>query len=99
MPFEITFDNFFAGYAEEAVKNGGQVKVSEIGFFSSEDGDQLIKRLEGIPQDIINKLSQQLDIHLQPGAVNTLLAIIRDDKTATVYLNDTLSMGLAHEKA
>lgn len=86
MPFEITFDKIPAGYAESSVKGGGEVLVSLSGFYSSEDGDALITRLEGLPQQIISLIPSKLPI--LPSMVHYMLAIIRKDKSAMVYLNE-----------
>ena len=86
MPFEITFDKIPAGYAESAVQGGGEVMVSLSGFYSSEDGDELITRLEGLPQQIISRIPSKFPI--LPSMVHYLLAIIRKDRSATVYLNE-----------
>ena len=54
MPIDITLDKLPAGYAENTGRAGDKRVVSLSGFFSSEDGDDLITRLEGIPQVIVS---------------------------------------------
>ncbi len=91
MPIEIKFDNIPAGYAESSARGGDMIKVSQYGFYSSEDGDELIQRLEGLPQLIISLIpTNQL---ILPSMVDTLLAIIKKDKTAKVYLNEVKLLG------
>jgi len=96
MPFEITFDKIPADYAESAVKGGGEVLVSLSGFYSSEDGDALITRLEGLPQQIISRIPSKFPI--LPSMVHYMLAIIRKDKSATVYLNEGNIVGQVRVK-
>ena len=55
MPFEITFDKLPIGYTINAGRAGDTCTVSVTEFVSSEDGDELITRLEGLPQDAIPK--------------------------------------------
>jgi len=86
MPYEITFDNIPVGYALTATKSGEYVKVANNEFISSEDGDLFISRLEGIPQQIISKLPEESGI--KPSSIDHLIAIIRKDKTAIVYVNE-----------
>lgn len=86
MPVEIKLDNFPAGYAAHAAREGEQVGVITREFTSSEDGDIFISRLEGIPTDLINRLPQSLGI--RPSVIDHFLAIIRPDKTATIYVNE-----------
>jgi len=74
------------GYVENTGRAGDKMIVSLSGFFSSEDGDDLITRLEGYPQAIISLIPAEIPI--LPQMVNSLLALIRRDKTATVYLNE-----------
>ena len=47
MPVEIELNELPAGYSESSARGGGMIKVSQKGFYSSEDGEELIKRLEG----------------------------------------------------
>ena len=85
MPYEITFDNIPAGYSLSSSKKGetGTIQVSVREFTSSEDGDLFISRLEGFPAEIVSKLPPRIS----PSQIDHLLAIIRIDKTATVYVN------------
>lgn len=86
MPIEITFDQLPTGYVENTGRAGDKMIFSLSGFFSSEDGDDLVKRLEGFPQDIVNRIPPSYAV--LPSMINSLLALIRRDKTATLYLNE-----------
>jgi len=94
--YEIKFDNTPAGVCVEAVRNGGTAKVCAIEFVSEEDGDILIERLEGFGSDILAKLPANPPI--QPKQVQHLLAIIRRDGTATVYVNELNTVGMMQVK-
>ena len=80
MPIEIKLDQLPAGYDENSGRAGDEIIVSMKGFFSSEDGNELITRLEGIPEDIIRKINEITPV--LPSSINSLLALIRRDKTA-----------------
>lgn len=86
MSYEITFEKMPAGYSVNSARSGENVTVCLRDFVSSEDGDELITKLEGLPQQILSMVSHP--ILILPSAVHTLLAIIRKNKTATVYLNE-----------
>ncbi len=86
MPYEITSKDFPNGYAASSARKGENVSVIVREFTSSEDGDIFISRLEGIPSSIINSLPQERGI--KSSIVDHLLAIIRRDETATVYVNE-----------
>jgi hypothetical protein len=86
MPYEIKFDMPPAGYSVSTARGGENVKVSVIEFTSSEDGDLFVSRLEGFPSQIIAKLP--LNAKLRESQVDNLLVIIRQDNTATVYINE-----------
>ena len=90
MPFSIKFDQPPAGYAAAAAQRGDTIPVVVSEFVSSEDGDALIQRLEGIPAQILNLLPPEGS--LAPAAVHTLLAVMRRDGTATIYLNDEIQI-------
>jgi hypothetical protein len=86
MPYNLTLDNLPAGYALESKPQGGEISAVVIEFTSSEDGDIFVSRLEGGPSAIISKLPP--DAGVSPSTIDHLLAIIRRDKTATVYINE-----------
>jgi hypothetical protein len=89
MPQDIVFDNLPAGYAENACRSGDKCRVRLMEFISSEDGDELVTKLEGLPQQVLTMLRLSPP-GVSPSTVHTLLVIIRKDKTATVYLNNEL---------
>ncbi len=86
MPYEIRFDMPPAGHVLQAVRAGEDASVQFREFTSSEDGQHFIQRLEGFPNEIIQKLAGKCDV--RPSTVDHLLAIIRKDCSATVYVND-----------
>jgi hypothetical protein len=86
MPYEICFDNHPTGHALGYCKDGEKVQVKAIEFTSSEDGQHFVQRLEGFPDEILRKTDSPLS--LTPSGIDHLLAIIRPDKSATVYINE-----------
>src|SRR5437867_1515601 len=96
MPYEIKFDMPPAGVCVKAVRGPGTVTVQVKGFFSEEDGDELITQLEGFPAEVLNKIPANPPI--QPNQVQHLLAIIRRDATATIYLNELDMRGMVQPK-
>lgn len=96
MPHEIVFDDLPAGYSLSYTKKGEKALVRTIEFTSSEDGDEFIARLEGFPAQILSMLTSSAN--LKPSTVDHLLAIIRRDKTATVYVNELSFLGYARVK-
>ncbi len=87
MPHEIILDSVPAGYVVEAssTEAPGLAKIVVREFTSSEDGELLISRLEGIPNELISRLPPQTG---RPSTLDHLVAIIRDDRPATVYVNE-----------
>ena len=87
MPYEINLGMPPAGYAVTSTRAGGEtVTVQYTEFTSSEDGQHFIRRLEGFPDELITKVSATTPI--SPSQIDNLLAIIRRDGTATVYVNE-----------
>ncbi|HEV8717539.1 MAG TPA: hypothetical protein VGX03_32550 [Candidatus Binatia bacterium] len=88
MPYEIQLDERPAGYALEAAsgEEGRPVKIAAREFTSSEDGALFISRLEGWPAGILAKLPPEANA--KPSLVDHLVAVIRQDLTTTVYLNE-----------
>jgi hypothetical protein len=67
----------------EAAKGPGEIRVRHTEFISTEDGQEFIQRLEGLPSEILARLGWAT-----PSQVDHLLAIIRPDRTASVYINE-----------
>lgn len=86
MPHEVTFDQLPLGHAAEACKGGDKVKICPSAFLSTEDGQTFIQRLEDFPSELLGKLPH--NARVAPSQVDHLLAVIRRDRTATVYVNE-----------
>jgi hypothetical protein len=84
MPYKIILDNLPLGIALTSIRDGGEVEISFREFTSSEDGDIFIHRLEGIPSDLLPKIS----VDLKPSAIDHMLVLINKDKSAIVYINE-----------
>jgi hypothetical protein len=96
MPREIVLDYLPIGYSRQASRAGGEADVSFRDFVSSEDGQLLITRLEGTPRTILEKISDHAG-HAA-SVTNNLLAVIRPDRTATVYWNEIYFNQIARAK-
>jgi phage tail protein X len=86
MPHEVRVDGCPAGYLAHPGRPGEMVNVVLREFTSTEDGDRFVSRLEGIPRQLLAAI---------PGAnmaiestLDHMLAIVRPDQTATIYVND-----------
>ena len=87
MAYEVTFgENSPAGYALNSAKGGQQAKLRVSEFISSEDGDLFISRLEGMPQSFLAMLPPESQI--PPSSIDHLVAIIRPNRTGTIYVNE-----------
>jgi hypothetical protein len=85
MPFEVILSEVPIGVATKASRKGETASVRITGFVSSEDGQDLITHLEQLPATL---LTQAVGNRISPSQVDNLLAIVRRDKTATVYVNE-----------
>jgi hypothetical protein len=86
MPYEITLTNVTAGIAVSSGKPGERVSVAVRDFSSSEDGDAFIRLLEGFPSELLARIPD--GISPRPSTIDHMLAVIRQDKTATIYVNE-----------
>ena len=86
MPFEIQFDQLPVGYSAHSARANEQCFVISKEFVSSEDGQFFISRLEGFPDEILERVRPQKDF--RPSSVNHLLAIVRKDCSCTVFINE-----------
>lgn len=87
MSFEIDFGKEIpVGFSIRSVKGPGMVEVCATEFVSSEDGDVLIARLEGISSMIFSRMKPGTLI--LPSTIDHLLAIVGPDGKATVYINE-----------
>ncbi|WP_437587809.1 hypothetical protein [Sorangium sp. So ce1000] len=86
MPYEIKLDLLPVGFSTAtAIEPLGDhsVEVQLSGFVSSEDGEQFVTMLESL-SDML-KLSS---MPIQESMIDHLVAVIRPDCTATVYINE-----------
>lgn len=86
MPFEIQLNEPVHGYALDSALEGQTVNIRIEEFTSSEDGELFMSRLEELPQLLLSRLPSNANI--QPSMIDHLVAIIKKDLTATVYVNE-----------
>ena len=84
MQYEIKLENPPAGYAMTAAHANEQVQVCFREFTSTEDGQHLIQRLEGLPSTILKSLPTEI----RPSSIDNMLAICNRGGQATVYVNE-----------
>ena len=84
MPVEIDLGIPPAGYAVTSAHASETVGVQFREFTSTEDGQHFIQRLEGFPDNILQKLPAPIPA----SKVDHMLALCRRDGSATVYLNE-----------
>jgi hypothetical protein len=87
MKFDIQMDELLAGYTVTSCKPGQSVLIAQKEFISSEDGDLFITRLEGFPSLLLNKIAQIHKTIIVQSSIDNMLAILKHDKTATIYIN------------
>ena len=83
-PLKSTWGCLPAGYAVTSARASETVSVQFREFTSTEDGQHFIQRLEGLPNDILQKLPAPIPA----SKVDHMLALCRRDGSATVYLNE-----------
>lgn len=84
--YSINFDQPPAGYSATEAKSGENVSIITREFTSSEDGDEFISRLDGIPTEVINLLPK--DQNIRCSMIDHMLAIFHKDGKCDVYIND-----------
>lgn len=86
MPKEIVLDHLPAGYAKHGGRPNEKIDVVFREFSSTEDGQHFISRVEGTSTAILEKISGHAGV--AAAVTSSLLAIIRPDRSATVYWNE-----------
>lgn len=87
LKFDIQLDELLAGYTTTSCKPGEHIWVCQKEFVSSEDGDLFISRLEGFPSLLLHKITKTCNIIIVESYIDNMLAILKRDKTATIYIN------------
>jgi hypothetical protein len=87
LKFDIQLDALFAGFAIRSCKPGQNVWICQKEFISSENGDLFVNRLEGFPSLLLNKIAEIHKTIIVQSTIDNMLAILRKDKTATIYIN------------
>ena len=83
MFIEVDLEGPPQGHALTSGRAGEEVKVQFHAFTSTEDGLNFIQKLEGLP----NQILQRLPSRINPSQVDHMLAICRSDGTASVCVN------------
>ncbi len=99
LKFDIQLDELLAGYTTESCKPGENVWIVQKEFVSSEDGDLFIGRLEGFPSLLLNKIAQAHNAIIVQSSIDNMLAILRPDKTATIYINAPMRAFMQSKKS
>ena len=86
MPVDFTFELPPAGYMTANAAPGDLTWIAVREFTSSEDGDLLISRLEGIPTQVLARIPAQFGV--RASTVDHMLLVIRPDLHATVWVNE-----------
>ncbi|MBN1392041.1 MAG: hypothetical protein JW947_04475 [Sedimentisphaerales bacterium] len=87
MKFDIKLNELFAGFSMASCKPGEHIWIVQKEFISSEDGDLLISRLEGFASLLLSRIAQTHKTIIVESTINNMLAILRKDRTATIYIN------------
>lgn len=97
MPFQLKFDkNLPLGLCVQSIKGPGRVPVCVSEFVSSEDGEILINRLEGLSDMLFGAIRPHTIV--DPASVNHFLAVVRPDATGTLFVNDLSSFSWMQAK-
>lgn len=91
MPYQVKFKHPPAGYAASVAKEGAKtVQVVFREFLSSEDGMELIKRLEGFPTEVINLLGSN---SIKQSQIDHMIVHFDKEGHGTVYINELTQIG------
>lgn len=97
MPFQLKFDKKLpVGLCVQSIKGPGQVLVCVSEFVSSDDGEILINRLNGLSDMLFGAIRPHTVVN--PANVNHFLAIVRPDGTGTLFVNDLSSFSWMQSK-
>jgi hypothetical protein len=89
MPIDFRLKHPPFGYVLSVDKEGGEANVLFREFTSSEDGQQFIQRLEGLPTVVL----QTMSISVRPSQVDHMLVIFHRDGTGVAYVNELSCRG------
>ena len=87
LKFDIQLDKPLAGYCVASAKPGESTWVIQKEFVSSEDGDLLVSRLEGLPSLLLSKIAQIHQTLFFHSYIDNMLALLRKNLSATIFIN------------
>jgi len=93
MPYRVHLEERPAGFAAASSKDGDKIPIIYREFTSSEDGEKFISRLDGTPAKILTLLESSTSI--RASTVDHLIALIQQDGTTDVYINEANFLGKA----
>lgn len=86
MPHEISLEMLPAGISLHAARGGETIAVQFKGVATSEDGELMIRYLS-FADDLLSKVAAS-GVKIRQSQIDTLAAILRADRTATVWINE-----------
>lgn len=87
MPFELKLKEQIIGYAAESKPKGStEINVRVSGFATTEDGEYFLQILEGVSGAYVSQFPEERKI--KESQIDHMLVVVRNDKTATVYVNE-----------
>ncbi len=88
MKFDLILPELPSGYVAEFHPKGkpGPLKVHISGYYTIENGEGLIRALDGISHAYLSQLPKEK--RPDESQINSLLAIVRKDKSCTLYINE-----------
>lgn len=84
IPHKVRLKDIPLGYSMTSMRDGEYGWVMEKGFTSTDQADTFLNFMEGWPSDILNLIPGGI----QCSSVDSLLAVIKKDKSADVYINE-----------
>ncbi|HWS86429.1 MAG TPA: hypothetical protein VN282_05680 [Pyrinomonadaceae bacterium] len=85
MPVEVRVGQLLAGYNLYTIREGEEATLVTRELVSSEDSELYQARVEGIPVALLSSLPEDRAKELLP--VRYMVALLRPDTTATLYLD------------
>ncbi len=92
MPYKIRFPGLPAGIALKAARKDEEGVVQTQGFYSTEDGQLFVDRLEGLVQGVLSMVAKQNQAVIPPEIIYRLLLVVQRDLNATVYVNEEINI-------
>jgi hypothetical protein len=86
MSYEFMLKDIPAGVSIESIKGPGYVNILTMELLSTEDGQEFIQRIEGLPETLLRQIDEKHQINRSQ--IDHMLVILHKNRKSSLFINE-----------